>query len=188
VKDTRGPYCGGCTYEPGQVNHCDGQANFCLVDRKVDYYMTYCGVDCSLGQQCPFGYDCENVLLLTSGLCSVDTDCPTTGGPCASDTDCEGARCNADAGRCAGKCSYNEDSLQGFCTCTQDSDCPTDSCNATSRTCSLTQKTCTLDGNECSHAVYCSKAPDKAACYVGANCKPSLGLTCVQTLAGTPTP
>jgi hypothetical protein len=189
VLDTRGPYCQGCAYEPGAITHCGNDAaNFCLVDRKVDYYMTYCGVDCSQGQACPFGYSCQNVLILTRGLCQQDSDCPVTGPPCTSLLDCEGARCDLATGHCAGKCSFNEDSLQGYCTCTSDADCPTDSCDVTSRTCTLSRQPCTLNGDECSHQIYCSKAPDKSACYIGANCKPSLGLTCTQVLAGTPTP
>lgn len=186
--DTRGPFCGGCSYVPGQVSHCDGAANFCLLDRKVDFFMTYCGVNCSQGQSCPFGYSCQNVVILTNGLCQVDTDCAPTGGPCTSDSDCEGARCDADAGACAGICQFNEDSLQGFCTCTTNSDCPQDTCDTTSRTCSITQQPCTLGGDECANAIYCSKSPGIAACYIGANCKPALGLTCQQTLAGTPVP
>jgi hypothetical protein len=189
VLDTRGPYCQGCSYEPGQVTHCGTDPeNFCLLDRKVSYYMTYCGVDCAEGQQCPFGYDCQKVLILTHAFCHQDSDCPVNGPPCQSDADCLGSRCDLTAMKCAGKCSFNEDSLQGYCTCTQDSDCPQDACDVTSRTCTLTGIPCTLGGNECAGAIYCSKSATQAACYIGANCKPSLGLTCVQVLAGTPTP
>lgn len=186
TKDLRGPYCGGCAYEPGTINRCGDGANFCLLDRKVNYRHTYCGVDCSQGQQCPFGYDCLKVLILTRSFCSSDSDCPANGEACGSDDDCVGARCDHASGRCAGKCSFNEDSARGYCTCTTDSECPTDSCDVTSRTCTLTKQPCSLNGNECNHSIFCSRAPEKSACYIGWNCKPALGLTCEQVLAGTP--
>jgi hypothetical protein len=110
------------------------------------------------------------------------------GPPCQSDADCPGARCDLTNLRCAGKCSFNEDSVRGYCTCTSNADCPQDSCDVTSRTCTLTGIPCTLEGGECANAIYCAVANDQAACFIGENCKPSLGLTCVQVLAGTPTP
>jgi hypothetical protein len=188
TKDLRGPYCGGCSYEPGTINHCGDGSNFCLLDRKVNYYRTYCGVDCSQGQICPFGYECLNVLILTHSFCSKDADCPANGEACLSDADCVGARCDAATGRCAGKCSFNEDSARGYCTCTTDDECPQDSCDVTSRTCTLTKQPCSLAGNECAHSIFCSRSAAKSACYIGKNCKPSLGLTCEQVLGGTPTP
>ncbi len=186
VKDTRGPYCGGCAYEPGQVTHCgDDAANFCLLDRKVNYFHTYCGVDCSAGQACPWGYMCRDILILTHSLCTADTDCPAHGGACETDRDCPQARCDPATKKCAGKCSFNEDSKKGFCTCVADSECPADQCDTTTRLCAISKKPCTPDGLECGHTIYCVNTSTRAACFIGRNCVPALGYTC-DMLLGSP--
>jgi hypothetical protein len=178
VRDERGPFCGSCAYTPGQVDSCGQGPNFCLLDRKVNYYHTYCGVDCNQGQECPNGYHCRDILILTRSLCKTDSECPAIGPTCATDDDCPGARCDATKGRCAGKCSYNEDSQSGFCTCTQDSDCPNDSCDVASGQCFITKRPCTPTGGECNRPIYCVQKSDRAACMIGKNCTPVDGLTC----------
>lgn len=181
VKDERGPFCGGCELDPGSFTRCPGaeeDANFCLLDRKVSFYRTYCGVDCSQGQACPWGFECRNILILTSALCTEDADCPARGPACASDADCPAGRCDAATGRCGGKCSYNEDSKRGYCTCSSDGECPRDTCDPGSRRCRITRKPCSIDGDECSRAIYCVNMGDRAACLIGKNCAPGEGITC----------
>lgn len=181
-KDERGPYCEGCRYQVGQTDRCPGnEPNFCLLDRKVEHYSTYCGVDCSQDQPCPWGYSCNNILVLTRALCQVDTDCPANGASCEVDRDCPGARCDQATKQCAGTCSYNEDSKSGFCTCSADSECPTDFCAADFR-CNRSRTPCTPEGNEC--RTYCVNLGNRAACLIGKNCVPGEGLTCADTRAG----
>jgi hypothetical protein len=189
AKDDRGPFCQGCQLQVGDFSRCPGEEpNFCLLDRKVSYFRTYCGVDCSAGQECPWGFECRNILILTRGLCTVDTECPANGPACETDADCPAGRCDAATKRCAGKCSYNEDSKKGFCTCSADSECPQDSCDVTSRRCRLTRRPCSLDGDECAHAIYCVNLGNRAACLIGKNCTPSEGITCEDVNEPAPTP
>ena len=179
-RDERGPFCEGCQYTPGSFTRCPGaetDANFCLLDRKVSYRRTYCGVDCSAGQACPWGFSCRDILILTGAFCQDDAECPANGPACASDVDCPAGRCAAN-GRCGGKCSFNEDSKQGFCTCSADAECPRDSCEPGSRRCRITKRPCSIDGDECSRAIYCVNKGDRAACLIGKNCVPSEGITC----------
>lgn len=179
AKDERGPFCEMCRTSAGDPEWCPGEGpNYCLVDRKVAYRGSFCGVDCSEGQPCPHGYGCRNILILTSAICYADADCPARGEACDGDEDCAGARCDRAAGRCAGKCSLGEDNVKGFCTCVADSECPRDFCDATTRRCSLTRKPCTLGGSECGRAIYCVNLGDRNACLIGKNCAPDEGLSC----------
>lgn len=179
VRDGRGPYCEGCQLTPGSYSRCPGDGpNFCLLDRKVTFRRTYCGVDCSEGQRCPWGYTCRNILVLTGALCGSDADCSANGPTCASDADCPGARCDPTSGRCGGKCSFNEDSKQGFCTCSADSECPRDTCDAVTGRCAITRRPCSAGGNECERAIYCVNLGTRAACLIGRNCVPEDGLQC----------
>lgn len=178
-RDERGPYCEGCRTQPGNPDRCPGEEpNFCLLDRKVSYNQTYCGVDCSQGQPCPWGFTCNNILRLTQSLCQTSSDCPAHGATCESDDDCPGARCDEATKRCAGKCSFNEDSKSGYCTCVADSECPQDECNTTNFRCRVTGRPCTPEGGECDRAVYCVNLGDRAACLIGKNCVPAEGITC----------
>jgi hypothetical protein len=183
VKDERGPYCQQCAIEPGTPDHCGAGPNFCLLDRKVTYYNTYCGVDCSHGEECPWGFYCRDILILTHALCSADTDCPANGKTCQTDADCPAtARCDPAAHQCAGKCSFNEDSQKGFCECTQNSDCPNDACDTSAGHCFITKRPCTPGGNECTEPIYCVFTTERAACKIGDNCTPVNGVTCQQVL------
>jgi len=119
VFDTRGPFCSSCA---GGVlsDDCGERGNYCLTDSTDPTgQSSFCGVDCAQGQACPFGYSCNEVIIIprtlpfcsapeiclkspgeTSGVCSrystvtcsVDEDCPE--GPPGSDCprynfDCE---------------------------------------------------------------------------------------------------
>lgn len=99
VKDTRGPYCFGCT---GGVasDDCGEPGNFCLTDTVNGG--EFCGVDATGGEACPFGYQPSDVIIIppqapfcnaefcdipdgeTSGHCA-----PTSGGvSCTKNEDC----------------------------------------------------------------------------------------------------
>lgn len=185
-KDERGPYCEGCQTLPGVPSRCPGDdPNFCLLDRKVEHRTTYCGVDCAQGQPCPWGYECRNILVLTQAQCQTDADCTGKGPACSTDADCPGARCDQAAGRCAGTCSYNEDSKSGYCTCSADSECPQDTCSVTDFRCRITRRPCTPEGGECDRAIYCVNLGDRAACLIGKNCVPGEGLRCEDVRASS---
>jgi|GEM_PF-474686 len=106
VFDTRGDFCQGCS---GGVtsDDCGEPANYCLTDSSDPTGQSeFCGVDCSQGQPCPFGYSCNDVILFGQSL----------GLPA-----CRGAEA------CV---KENEDDETGYCSrntlesCTVDEDCP----------------------------------------------------------------
>ncbi len=66
LEDERGPYCGTCS--GGLLGDCGADANFCLLNAQDPTgQSSFCGVDCGLGQECPAGFQCNNVIIL-SGL------------------------------------------------------------------------------------------------------------------------
>ena len=80
--------CQNCVYNPGSLaSGCGGVpgANFCLLDFSGPTGgSNFCGVDCSGGQGCPSGYECDDVIILTSSPCTSDFSCKPTGGSCAA--------------------------------------------------------------------------------------------------------
>lgn len=125
-RDTRGPYCAGCS---GGVSSddCGERGNFCLLDTVNGG--AYCGVDCAADQACPSGYECRDVIILpaatlptcalpeacdaasglcsrTGALCTIDEDCPE--GPPGSDCP------RADVGNCE---------LDPLAPCASDAEC-----------------------------------------------------------------
>lgn len=94
IFDDRGPYCGACQ-NLWSDDECGGGANYCLVDTGDPSGRSYyCGVDCSQGQACPFGYECHDVIILprSAPLCRVEKclagSCSTGGASCTVDQDC----------------------------------------------------------------------------------------------------
>jgi hypothetical protein len=127
--DNRGPYCLGCA---GGVasDDCGTRGNFCLTDSVNGG--EFCGVDCSDRQECPFGYQCSDVIIIppaapfcaaevcvltdgaTSGTCSINA-----GVACATDADCPIGFPGGDCPRAAeGNCRVNQQAA-----CTTDADC-----------------------------------------------------------------
>lgn len=89
---------------------CGSPNDFCLINSGYDPARpetgspSFCGVECnpeSGGTDCPNGYNCGGVVLLTQDQCLQDTEC---GG----------------GGR---QCVLGEGDLRGFCTCVDDADC-----------------------------------------------------------------
>jgi len=77
-EDFRGPYCRFCTPSTQQnPNPCDDPRNFCLVNnQELGGFTNFCGVDCSLDQSCPNGYECNDVLIRPPGdACVTDAQC-----------------------------------------------------------------------------------------------------------------
>jgi hypothetical protein len=177
--------CGG-TFKPGQVNPCDVSggsvgANFCLLDPYSNGTAANCGVDCSLGQGCPSGYDCNDVLILTGSICGSDFACVppgaqtcTTTAECPADTQCT---IQGGQGHCGGFCTGAEGASSGFCTCVQDSDCPVDTCDSTGR-CRITLQPCIPGDPSACGALRCVDVQGTKLCLIGRNCYPTHGYRC----------
>jgi hypothetical protein len=179
------PYCDACVSTPGNTNTCGNGPNFCLLDTaNGDFGGTYCGVDCGLGQACPNGLHCADVVVVRSIGCGTDTDCPSNSAACAQDADCaNNGRCDRPAGSatgfCAGRCYKHEGNDRGFCTCVIDSECNQDTCQSSTRRCSISQRPCTLDGRGC-EPVRCVSFHGFGGCRIGSNCAPNEGLGCAD--------
>ncbi len=156
-------------------------ADFCLID--LHGGNLFCGVDCSQGQGCPSGFDCDDVIILTQNPCGSSSGCAPSTIKC-KDTD-GGNGCPTEAqcvdGVCAPLCVADEGNGQGFCTCVTDSDCPQDSCEPTTATCQISQQPCVVGaaGNAfCRSFITCVDLQGESGCFIGRNCAPSHGLYC----------
>ena len=184
VKDDRGPFCDPCTIGPSQ-SFCPGaSANFCLIDASKAYGSAYCGVECAEDNECPWGFECSDVLVLTSETCgsSGQSVCrPRPGMTCAADADCKGGECDPSTKLCKPSCVGGEGDQQGFCTCLSDGDCPADDCGSDGR-CRISRALC--DANTPCANIYCVNRTDKLTqrsvgyCKIGRNCAPAEGVTC----------
>ncbi|MCU0696864.1 MAG: hypothetical protein MUC96_10065 [Myxococcaceae bacterium] len=175
--DTR-PYCSRCT-SGGGVDTCGFGANYCIIDTRTA--STYCGADCSEGQQCPRGYGCRDIrIVFTRWMCSASVPCRADPNlPCEQDSDCRlGGSCvkapGSTSGFCAGQCVLREGSGFGYCSCQADEDCPGQSC--TRGECSVSKKRCVND-TDC-RQIRCVDFDGIGACQIGQNCTPTAGLTC----------
>ena len=145
-------------------NYCGDPDNFCLINSSYDPGLpqnggpNFCGVDCMNPEDCPSGYDCGGVILLTQDQCTSPAEC---GG----------------GGR---QCVVGEGELRGRCTCVNDQDCAIDqipplcvgSCGGFGvrlclsdadcdfPPCDLTQRVCqTPQGRACSTDAECDATP-----------------------------
>lgn len=101
---TNPDFCADCGRNlPG----CQNPNDFCLINNNYDPNHpenggpNFCGVECTDSVQCPNGYECGGVVLLTQDQCTQDAEC---GG----------------GGR---QCIVGEGELRGFCTCVNNQDC-----------------------------------------------------------------
>lgn len=189
VEDERGPYCEPCTIGPGQA-YCEGDgANYCLVDTSKPYGSYFCGVECAADTECPWGFACHDVLILTEQTCGGAARCPLRQRTCTTDADCRGGQCDPDSGRCRPLCVGGESDVQGFCTCIEDSDCPVDECDATTARCTYSNKPCDPNQPKSCASIYCRQVTDPLTsqeigyCFIGRNCAPVEGVTCDQVRA-----
>ena len=200
--DTRGPYCQPCVRPAGTPTTCPdqtgyGNGNYCLIDTSKPFPQAfYCGVDCSDGQQCPFGYLCRDIRIVRALACRPDdglsacnaqpssvscdpakTHAGSSGG--LVNDDCEaalppltGAVCDPKTLKCVPQCLLSgETSVEGFCSCLQDSDCPQDACLSSTRACTISGRPCIVgqvpDDCQSTHAIRCVKATDPRLGAVG---------------------
>jgi hypothetical protein len=203
VKDTRGPFCGGCSSSPAFPSLCttpDGVAqaeSFCLIDSSKPLFQAfYCGVDCAEGQECPNGYICRDVRIVTAQGCNfagglsacapkaTSVSCSpahthaVSGRPGLVNDDCDaagliGAGCDPNTSLCTPQClGSGETAKSGFCTCVRDADCPQDHCVSSTATCAISGKPCQLNvtPDECQQGlqqIFCVKATDARLGDVG---------------------
>lgn len=179
-KDERGPFCEPCEVSPGR-NYCGEEPrNFCLVDTSKQFASYFCGVTCEDDDQCPWGFECSDVLILTQDICGggdavecpvqpereclVDDDCAERGRycntatgrcECQASSDCAGGVCDEATKRCQSICVGGEGQFGGFCTCLVDGDCPTETCDPFTNACSLSGKSCDPDAVKPCGSVYC---------------------------------
>lgn len=146
-RDRRGPYCRGCSVpSAADPDPCDDARNFCLYNsEETGGFDHWCGVDCSLGQPCPNGYECDGVVILTERPCTFTAQCRCEAGgirfatrtctvaeacdprapdgapdPSASGCTFEG---HADCGGGDAACIVAKGVRSGSCTCDSNDDC-----------------------------------------------------------------
>lgn len=101
--ETNTAFCDPCE----RSEDCGSADNYCLLNSSYDPQNPssgserFCGVGCTNEADCPSGYRCGGVILLTQN-------------PCTSDSECGGN------GR---RCVLGEGDLRGFCTCVESRDC-----------------------------------------------------------------
>jgi len=148
-------FCRDC----GQGNPC-AAGDFCLINSSYDPGRpenggpNFCGVQCDQANgdsECPSGYNCGGVVLLTQDQCTQDTEC---GG----------------GGR---QCVVGEGELRGFCTCVSDQDCAFEaappSCQGTCGGIGL--QPCTMDSECLTTCVFQCQSPQGRACTVDSDCE-----------------
>jgi len=161
-------------------------ADFCLID--LHGLNTFCGVDCSQGQGCPSGYECDDVIILTQNPCGSASACTPSsikcadsdgGSDCPSDSQCVNGPSGGKV--CAPYCVADEGNGEGFCTCVTDSDCPQDNCEPTTATCAISQQPCVVGPSGdafCRSFISCVDLEGTRGCFIGRNCAPTHGLHC----------
>lgn len=182
--DTRlRPYCDNCSRGAG-VSTCGTGPNFCLVDTR-NSGNSFCGADCAEGQSCPRGYSCQDVVVVvvSNSACSrADPTCaPNPALPCGDDSECKrGGICVKSTGQttgaCAARCAISEGDDNGFCGCQVDSDCGNDTCSLGE--CSISRRPCAHDP-DC-RTIRCVDYQGAGGCFIGSNCAPSNGLSCLE--------
>ena len=191
------PYCEPCARQAGSPYYCPGgQANYCLIDASKPLGQAFfCGVDCSQGQECPNGYQCRDVRIVTAQNCDPKlglSSCPSgsvacdpaknhpgPGGKGIVNDDCDaalpplvGAVCDPRTSRCAPQClGTGEAGVQAFCSCIRDEDCPQDVCDSATRACAISGRACIVgrvpDECQSTNRIWCVKASDPRLGDVG---------------------
>ncbi len=127
--DANPNHCQPCNNQPGD---CGGSDNFCLINPNYDANdpsqgsQYFCGVACdpeATSPECPNGYGCGRVVLLTQALCTPGkhSECCTmnNAGECCTDG-------QADCGPSKRQCVGGEGDRTGNCTCLTNQDCNID--------------------------------------------------------------
>ena len=174
----RRPYCDNCTFGGG-TSICGSGPNYCLVDTARGG-APYCGADCSAGQPCPNGYACQDVIVVGppwTPRCASQA-CPSHPEvPCLADGGCpRGGECFN--GQCAGRCDRSEGDAFAFCGCLTNSDCAQENCTSGGE-CEISRRPCAVPGAPCD-PIRCVDFGGFGGCFIGQNCAPTDGLTCVE--------
>lgn len=143
VFDSRGPYCFSCSGGVGS-DDCGHPANYCLTDTSDPTGQSeYCGVDCSQNQPCPFGYSCNDVIIVppSAPFCTITEVCEKS------------------PGSTTGTCTVNTNVI-----CEEDEDCPEGPPGGTCPRAKIGN--CLIDqGQECEQDTDC--CDDPTACPEG---------------------
>lgn len=147
--DRRGPYCRSCSQRTTtNPEPCDDPLNFCLINnRELGGFTQFCGVDCSAGQACPGGYDCNRVVILTQRTCfnTAECRCNPNNVRFATSTCTVAQACQPEQGRTAcvvagepscnkgqaggsARCLVPMGQTVGNCECSDDADCESGAC------------------------------------------------------------
>lgn len=144
----------------------------------------FCGVDCSLGQSCPSGYQCYSVIVLTREECHSQADCRCEGSdPQLTEHECTIAEtCEPDPGiggcrvtgvaACTGgiatstaACQVDRGLTTGHCECATNADCANDGVCVDGLCCGAgeleyPERQCVAGENRVSGACTCSRDSD----------------------------
>jgi hypothetical protein len=179
----RRPYCDNCSFGGG-TNVCGTGPNYCLVDN-AHPGNSFCGADCSQGQDCPRGYRCADVIVVmrqwactrSNPACPVNTQYPCTeSAQCPRGGNCVKQPGAQQTGYCAPACAVAEGNENGFCSCLVDSDCAQESCSMGE--CTISRRPCITE-QDC-RPIHCVDFNGRGGCLIGENCAPANGLTCLQ--------
>jgi hypothetical protein len=83
MRDPNPNHCAAC--DPRSATACGSPRNYCLVNAKYDPMNprtgtpNYCGVECRAEDDCPHGYNCTGVVLLTQNQCGSNAECGGNG-------------------------------------------------------------------------------------------------------------
>ncbi len=170
VNATNPAFCRDC--DPEAANSCDSGNNFCLINSSYDPNNprsggeNFCGIDCSSANDCPNGYDCGGVVLLTQDQCTSNAECGGGGRVCA----------------------IGEGQLRGFCTCAGSTECNFNSAPPTClKTCGGLGLLQCQNNNECPSGNCAPTAcqwPQGQTCTQDAQCQPLE--ICLDQGLGTP--
>ncbi|MBI2372651.1 MAG: hypothetical protein HYV07_01500 [Deltaproteobacteria bacterium] len=158
ARDNDPNHCAACNNRAGE---CGSPQNYCLINvnydpsnpaRGTEYY---CGVSCQQESDCPNGYGCGPIILLTQSLCTSSAEC---GG----------------GGR---QCIIGEGDVRGNCTCAVDADCNSVFERAAPATC-VTRSCGGLGLQACRTDADCSFLPCQPAAQ--GQCQWPQGQACTQ--------
>jgi hypothetical protein len=172
-------HCAPCTgQDPAE---CGGSANYCLINASyipgdpASGSQYYCGVNCeSNPDQCPNGYGCNSIRILTQEICTTNSQCcdASNAGECCPDgsLDCPDNK---------RACTKGEGELTGGCTCLTNDDCRIDTYGPQClNTCEKTGASCIADSDckSCGGRGFLPCNAD-ADCIIG-SCQPTTGDSC----------
>lgn len=195
-RDPNPSHCATCSGN----QPCPARSDFCLINSAYDPGRpenggpNFCGAECQNETDCPNGYQCGGVVLLTQDQCTDNTQCGGGGRQCVlGEGDLRGfCTCVSDAdcafdsipALCAGSCGG-----LGLRPCLQDTDCLASRCEFTRRICTNPAGQSCTDDAQCQAQTLCANQPgfgqvcltDGSPCQTSADCLCDATGTCVNS-------